>query len=319
MMSKAQKQPAASTGRNKMTWRRFRRYIPIYVIMLPGLIYLFINNYMPLPGLVVAFKQYNARKGIYKSDWIGFKNFEYLFTTNDAWVITRNTIAYNLAFIAINTVLAIVVAIILSEIWGKAKKFYQSAILLPYLISSVIIGYLVFSFFSVENGFINSVIMPLFGKEGISWYSEAKYWPFIILFVSAWKSVGYNCIIYLATLMGFDHSYYESAQIDGATKLQQIRYITLPMLKPTVIMLTLMAIGRIFYSDFGLFYQVPMNQGALYSTTQTIDTYVYRGLLQLGNIAMSAAAGVYQSIVGFILILTANLVVRRIDKESALW
>ncbi len=137
--------------------------------------------------------------------------------------------------------------------------------------------------------------------------------------MSAWKSVGYNCIIYLATLMGFDRSYYESAQIDGATKLQQIRYITLPMLKPTVIMLTLMAIGRIFYSDFGLFYQVPMNQGALYSTTQTIDTYVYRGLLQLGNIAMSAAAGVYQSIVGFILILTANLVVRRIDKESALW
>ena len=128
MMSKAQKQPAASTGRNKMTWRRFRRYIPIYVIMLPGLIYLFINNYMPLPGLVVAFKQYNARKGIYKSDWIGFKNFEYLFTTNDAWVITRNTIAYNLAFIVINTALAIVVAIILSEIWGKAKKFYQSAI-----------------------------------------------------------------------------------------------------------------------------------------------------------------------------------------------
>ena len=319
MMSKAQKQPAASTGRNKMTWRRFRRYIPIYVIMLPGLIYLFINNYMPLPGLVVAFKQYNARKGIYKSDWIGFKNFEYLFTTNDAWVITRNTIAYNLAFIVINTALAIVVAIILSEIWGKAKKLYQSAILLPYLISSVIIGYLVFSFFSVENGFINSVIMPLFGKEGISWYSEAKYWPFIILFVSAWKSVGYNCIIYLATLMGFDRSYYESAQIDGATKLQQIRYITLPMLKPTVIMLTLMAIGRIFYSDFGLFYQVPMNQGALYSTTQTIDTYVYRGLLQLGNIALSAAAGVYQSIVGFILILTANLVVRRIDKESALW
>lgn len=319
MTSKAQKQNTALAGRNKLTWRRFCRYIPIYIIMLPGLCYLFINNYMPLPGLIVAFKQYNARKGIYGSDWIGFKNFEYLFTTNDAWVITRNTIGYNLAFIALNTILAIVVAIILSEIWGRAKKFYQSAILLPHLISSVIIGYLVFAFFSVENGFINNVIMPLLGKEGASWYSEPKYWPFILIFVSAWKAVGYNCIIYLATLMGFDRSYYESAQIDGATKLQQIRFITLPMLKPTVIMLTLMAIGRIFYSDFGLFYQVPMNQGALYSTTQTIDTYVYRGLLQLGNISMSAAAGVYQSIVGFILILTANLVVRKIDKESALW
>lgn len=319
-MSKAQKTKAVQAGRKpKMTWRKFRRYIPIYLIMLPGLVYLFINNYMPLPGLIVAFKQYNARKGIYGSDWIGFKNFEYLFATNDAWLITRNTIAYNLVFIAVNTVLAIVVAILLSEMWGRAKKVYQSAILLPYLISSVIIGYLVFAFLSVENGFVNNAILPLFGIEEISWYSEPKYWPFILVFVNAWKSIGYNCIIYLSTLMGFDRSYYESAQIDGASKMQQIFRITLPMLKPTIIMLTLMAIGRIFYSDFGLFYQVPMNQGALYSTTQTIDTYVYRGLLQLGNISMSAAAGVYQSIVGFILILTANLIVRRIDNESALW
>lgn len=310
---------AVQKEKRKKAWRRFVRFIPIYLIMLPGMVYLFINNYMPLPGLVVAFKQYNARQGIYNSDWIGFKNFEYLFATRDAWMITRNTIAYNLSFIVINTVLAITVAIILSEIWGRAKKFYQSAILLPYLISSVIIGYLVFAFFSVENGFINNGVLPLFGKEGVSWYSEPKYWPFILIFVSAWKSVGYNCIIYLATLLGFDRSYYESAQIDGATKMQQIRYITLPLLKPTVIMLTLMAVGRIFYSDFGLFYQVPMNQGALYPTTQTIDTYVYRGLLQLGNISMSAAAGVYQSIVGFILILTANLIVRKADKESALW
>ena len=189
---------------------------------------------------------------------------------------------------------------------------------LPNLISSVIIGYLVFAFFSVENGFVNNSILSLFGKEAVSWYSEAKYWPFILIFVSAWKSVGYNCIVYLATLMGFDRSFYESAQIDGATKWQQIKFITLPLLKPTIIMLTLMAIGRIFYSDFGLFYQVPMNQGALYSTTNTIDTYVYRGLLQMGNISMSAAAGVYQSIVGFVLVLVANLVVRRVDKDSAL-
>ncbi len=315
----AQKKPAAPGGRKKMSWRRFRRYIPIYLLMLPGLIYLFVNNYMPLPGLVVAFKQYNARKGIYKSDWTGFENFKYLFATDDAWVITRNTICYNLVFIVVNTVLAIVVAIILSEIWGRAKKFYQSAILLPFLISSVIVGYLVFAFLSVENGYINNAILPLFGKEGVSWYSEPKYWPFILVFVSAWKSVGYNCIIYLATLLGFDRAYYESAQIDGATKLKQIRYLTIPMLKPTIIMLTLMSVGRIFYSDFGLFYQVPMNQGALYSTTQTIDTYVYRGLLQLGNISMSAAAGVYQSVVGFILILSANLIVRKIDRDSALW
>ncbi len=317
-MSRAKAASAAGGGAKKMTLKRFMRFIPIYLLMLPGLIYLFINNYMPLPGLMVAFKKYNAGLGIYKSPWVGFQNFTYLFTTDDAWVITRNTIGYNLAFIVVNTVMAIAVAIILSELTGRIKKFYQSAILLPNLISSVIIGYLVFAFFSVENGFVNNSILSLFGKEAVSWYSEAKYWPFILIFVSAWKSVGYNCIVYLATLMGFDRSFYESAQIDGATKWQQIKFITLPLLKPTIIMLTLMAIGRIFYSDFGLFYQVPMNQGALYSTTNTIDTYVYRGLLQMGNISMSAAAGVYQSIVGFVLVLVANLVVRRVDKDSAL-
>ena len=271
-----------------------------------------------MPGLIVAFKQYNIKKGIYGSSWIGFKNFEYLFKTSDAFIITRNTILYNVAFIIVNTFMAIMVAIILSELYGKAKNFYQSAILLPNLISTVIIGYLVFAFFSVENGFINNTILPLFNKDSVDWYSKSQYWPLIIIFVSAWKSVGYNCIIYLSSIMGIDRSIYESASIDGASKMQQIRYLTLPLLKPTIIMLTLMAIGRIFYSDFGLFYQVPMNQGALYATTNTIDTYVYRGLIQIGNISMSAAAGVYQSVVGFVLVLLANLAVRKFDKENAL-
>ena len=306
-------------NKNPRKQSKIKRFIPIYIMMLPGLAYLFINNYMPLPGLVIAFKQYNARNGIFGSKWIGFKNFEYLFKTSDAWIITRNTIFYNLAFIMINTILAIIVAVILSELNGKRKKAYQSAILLPNLLSTVIIGYLVFSFFSVENGFVNSTLLPLFGKKSIAWYSEPKYWPFIIIFVNAWRSIGYNCIIYLSTILGFDRAYYESALVDGATRWKQFRYITLPLLKPTVIMLTLMAIGRIFYSDFGLFYQVPLNQGALYSVTNTIDTYVYRGLLQLGNISMSAAAGVYQSVVGFILVLGANLLVRKIDKDSALF
>jgi putative aldouronate transport system permease protein len=297
---------------------KLKRFIPIYIMMLPGLVYLFINNYMPLPGLVIAFKQYNAKLGIYGSKFIGFKNFEYLFKTSDAWVITRNTILYNVAFIIVNTVMAILVAVILSELNGKRKKVYQSVILLPNLISSVIIGYLVFAFFSVENGFANNTILPLMGIEPIDWYSNPKYWPYIIIFVSAWKSVGYNCIVYLATIMGFDRAYYESALVDGATRWKQFKYITLPLLKPTIIMLTLMAVGRIFYSDFGLFYQVPMNQGALYSVTNTIDTYVYRGLLQLGNISMSAAAGLYQSIIGFILVLSANMLVRKLDKDSAL-
>lgn len=274
---------------------------------------------MPLPGLVLAFKNYNARGGIWGSPWAGFDNFKYLFATSDAWVITRNTILYNAAFIIVNTVGAISVAIILSELSGKMKKFYQSAILLPYLISAVIVSYIVFAFLSTENGFINNTVMKMFGAESISWYTEKKYWPFILVFVSAWKSIGYQCIIYLATLLGFDRAYYEAAEIDGATTWQQITKITLPLLRPTIIMLTLMAVGRIFYSDFGLFYQVPQNSGALYSVTNTIDTYVYRGLLEVGNISMSAAAGFYQSVVGFILVLGANLLVRRFDKESSLF
>lgn len=308
---------AEKKEKRKKTLKKIKRYWAIYLMMLPGIIYLFINNYMPLPGLIVAFKNYNAKKGIYGSDWAGLKNFEYLFK-NDAWLITRNTVLYNVAFIIVNTCLAIAVAIILSELTGRRKKVYQSAILLPNLISIVIVGYLVFAFLSVENGFVNNSILAPLGADPISWYSEPKYWPFILIFVNAWRVIGYNCIVYLSTIMGIDKSIYESARLDGASKWQQIRSITLPLLKPTITMLTLMAVGRIFYSDFGLFYQVPMNQGALYSTTNTIDTYVFRGLLQQGNISMSAASGLYQSVVGFILVLAANLAVRKADPDSAL-
>lgn len=296
-----------------------KRYLPVYLMALPGIIYLFINNYMPLPGLVLAFKNYNARNGIYGSDWVGFKNFKFLFATNDAFVITRNTIGYNLIFIIVNTIAAIAVAVILSELHHKIKKFYQSVILLPYMISMVIVSYLVFAFLSTENGFLNNSILRPLGIEPIAWYMEVKYWPFILVFVNCWKVIGYNCIIYLSAIIGFDRGYYEAAAIDGASKWQQIVKITVPMLKPTIIMMTLLAIGRIFYSDFGLFYQVPQNSGALFSVTNTIDTYVYRGLLELGDITLSAAAGLYQSVIGFILVLVSNLIVRRIDPDSALF
>lgn len=298
---------------------KFKRFFPVYLMALPGVIYLFINNYMPLPGLVLAFKNYSAKKGIFGSDWAGFTNFKYLFATDDAFIITRNTILYNVVFIIVNLVCAIAVAIILSELTSRAKKFYQSAILLPFLISYVIISYLVFAFLSTENGFLNNTVFGALGIEPVSWYTEKKYWPFILVFVNTWRSIGYNCIIYLSTILGFDRTFYEAAAIDGASKWQQITKITIPMLKPTIIMLTLMAVGRIFYSDFGLFYQVPKNSGSLLSVTNTIDTYVYRGLLELGDISMSSAAGVYQSLVGFILVLGANLLVRKVDRESALF
>jgi len=293
--------------------------IPFYLMALPGIVYLFINNYMPLPGLVLAFKNYNAKKGIYGSEWAGLKNFKYLFATNDAFIITRNTLLYNFVFIIVNTVFAIFVAILLAEMRSKMKNAYQSLILMPYMVSMVIVSYLVFAFLSTENGFINNTVIRLLGKEKISWYMEKKYWPFILVFVHVWKVIGYNCIIYLSTILGIDRTYYEAAAIDGAGKIRQITKITLPLLKPTIIMMTLLAIGRIFYSDFGLFYQVPQNQGALFSVTNTIDTYVYRGLLELGKPTLSAAAGVYQSLVGFVLIVVSNLVVRKIDKDSALF
>ncbi|MCL2017020.1 MAG: ABC transporter permease subunit [Defluviitaleaceae bacterium] len=311
------KSNAKSTAKikQKIKWKRF---IPIYLMMLPGLVFFFVNNYMPLPGILVAFRRFNAALGIHRSPWVGFDNFQFLFATQDAWIITRNTILYNTAFIIVNTVTAIFVAVLLSELRGKVKNFYQSAILLPNLVSTVIIGYLAFGFLSAESGFINNTILPLFGAAPISWYSEPNRWPFILIFVNAWRGVGYGTIIYLATLTGFDSAYYESAMIDGASRRKQFLYITLPLLKPTIVMLTLLAIGRIFYADFGLFFQVPMNQGALFSTTNVIDTYVFRGLVQLGNISMSAAAGVYQSLVGFILVLSANLLVRKVDPDSAL-
>lgn len=299
---------------------RVRHNIPLYLMFLPGAIYLLINNYIPMAGLVIAFKQVNWNKGILKSPWVGFFNFEYLFKTKEAWNITRNTLGYNIVFIILGTVIAIAVAILLNEITSMVlKKTYQTVILLPYLISMVVVSYLVYAMLSSENGFVNLSILRPLGKQEISWYTESKYWPAILIIIYIWKTFGYNCILYYATLVGIDRGYYEAAVIDGASRWQQIRHITLPELVPTIITLTLMSIGKIFYSDFGLFYQVPMDSGPLYDVTNTIDTYVYRGLIRQNNVGMSSAAGFYQSVIGFVLVLLANYAVRRISKENALF
>lgn len=297
-----------------------RHYWPLYAMFIPGLAYLIINNYIPMAGIVVAFKQYNLQGGIFGSPWIGLSNFEYLFKNQDAWIMTRNTLGYNLVFIVLGTILAITVAIILNEIRARAaKQLYQTMILIPYLISMVVVSYLAFAFLSDGNGFINKSILPLFGIDPVSWYNDAQYWPVILTIVHIWKTIGYNCILYYATICGIDQSLYEAAVVDGAGIWRQVWNVTLPCLKSTIIILTLMSLGSIFRSDFGLFYQVPMNSGTLISTTQTIDTYVYRGLMLNNNIGMSSAAGVYQSIVGFILVLTANFVIRKVDSESSLF
>lgn len=297
-----------------------RRYIPLYIMMLPGLAYLIINNYLPMFGLSIAFKDINYAQGIWNSDWIGFKNFEYLFKTTDAYIITRNTLLYNAVFIVLGLSIAIIIAILLNEIRSKvARGFYQSVILLPFLISMILVSYLVYALLSVDSGFMNKTILPMFGLDPITWYLEPKYWPYILTIVHIWKGAGYSCIVFLAAIISIDKEYYEAAELDGASKWMQIRKITLPMITPIISMLALLAVGRIFYSDFGLFYQVPMNSGALYETTNVIDTYVFRGLMQLGDVGMSSAAGFYQSLVGFVLVLVSNYIVRKFDKDNALF
>lgn len=310
----------ATKGKQGSTKAKLKRYLPLYLMFLPGGIYLFINNYIPMAGIIVAFKNYNARQGIWRSAFCGLKNFEFLFATPDAVVITRNTILYNLVFIILNTLLGIIFAIFICDALNKKlKKVYQSAILFPYLMSAVILGYIVFAFLSQSTGIVNNTILPAFGISPIDWYSKAEYWPVILVIANTWKGVGYGCLIYISSINGIDPSLYEAAELDSATKWQQIKFITLPFLKPTVITLTLMSVGRIFYSDFGLFYQVPRNSGLLYATTNVIDTYVYRGLMQSGNVGMSAAAGFYQSLIGFIIVLAANAIVRKTNEESALF
>ena len=297
-----------------------KRYWPLYIMFLPGAVYLFINSYIPMFGIQIAFRQYNAAKGVFGSPWIGFKNFEFLIRTKDAWVMVRNTLLYNLVFIFLGTILAVATAIILSEIRNKkAKQTYQTIILIPFLISMVIVSYLAFAFLSTSNGFINNTLVKVFGIKPIDWYNTPKYWPFILVIINIWKGLGYNMILYYATILGIDSTLYEAAVVDGANRWQKVVHVTLPGLKSTIIILTLMALGGIFRSDFGLFYQVPQNSGPLINVTQTIDTYVYRGLMQNNNIGMSSAAGLYQSVVGFVLVITANTIVRKIDKDSSLF
>jgi putative aldouronate transport system permease protein len=301
-------------------WESFKYSLPLLLLTLPGMAYLIINNYIPMAGIIIAFKKLDYAKGILASKWIGLSNFKFLFSTPDAWLMTRNTLLYNLVFIIIGTLFAIGLAILMNEITGYYfAKYFQGMYLLPNLISMVVVSYLVFAFLNADTGLLPKSVFPALKMQDINFYTSPGYWPFILLIVFLWKNTGYASIIYLSSIAGIDRTIYEAAKIDGAGKWDQIRYITLPLLKPTIIILFLFSIGRMMYSDFGLFYQVTMNSGALYSTTQTIDTYVFRGLMQLGNISMASAAGVYQSVVGFILVLGANFLVKKINPENALF
>ena len=301
------------------TMAKLKDYLPLYLMMIPGLAYLIINNYIPMFGIVVAFKKFNVVDGIYGSPWNGIKNFEYLFTSNDAATIIRNTMLYNIAFILVNNIVGIALAIMICDVRHESlKKLYQSSILLPFLVSIVVVSYIVFALLSHENGMFNAILKAT-GKDPAQWYNDTTWWPLILIVVNCWKGVGYGTLIYIAAIAGIDNSFYEAAELDGASKMQQITHITLPCIVPSIITLMIMSVGRIFYSDFGLFYQVPQNSGSLYSVTNTIDTYVYRALISSGGIGRSSAAGVLQSVVGFILVVSVNALVRKISSENAIF
>lgn len=306
---------------NKSKLKKFNENKELLALTLPGTIWFLIFSYLPMLGVVIAFKDWKIYGGfvesLIKSKWIGLDNFKFLFQSSDAWLITKNTILYNLVFIVLGIVIPVALAILLKELLNKRlSKLYQTAMFLPYFLSWVVVSYCLYAFLSPTQGYVNNILKSI-GMDQVSWYTESKYWPFIIIFMSQWKGIGYGTVVYLASICGIDKTYYEAAVIDGASKWQQIKNITIPLLKPVLIIMFITSIGGMFKSNFGLFYQLPKNSGALYPVTNVIDTYVYRGLMNLGNIGMSSAAGLYQSFVGLILILITNGIVKKVDSDNA--
>lgn len=292
----------------------------LLVMMIPTFLFVLLNKYIPIFGVLIAFKKVNYRAGILGSPWVGFENFKFLFQTDAAWRMTRNTILYNVAFIIIGLVLAVAIAIAFSELRNRfGSKAYQTMMIMPHFLSMVVVSYIVYAFLNPEYGFINKVVLESAGGESVNWYSQPKYWPFILLITRMWHNAGYSSILYVATIAGIDQEMYGAAVLDGATKWQQIRHITIPFLRPVMIIILIMSMGGIIKGDFGLFYQVTLDSPMLYPVTDIIDTYVYRSLINLNDIGMSSAAGFYQSVVGCFMVLAANLLVRKIDKDQAMF
>ena len=299
--------------------RGFSYNLSLSVMILPLVTLLIMFNYLPLFGLTLAFKRFNVQSGIWGSPWSGLKNFEFFFRSDAAARITFNTLYLNFLFIITGTVLAIVFAVLLKELWSKRlAKFTQSVMFFPYFISWVIVSYLSYALLSMDYGLINSVRLSL-GLERIMWYNEPSYWPLILTVASVWKGVGYSTVIYLAGMYGINEEYYEAARVDGAGRMRQLFSITLPLLMPLIIILMLLSIGRIMYADFGLFYNLTRLSAPIMSTTDVFDTYIFRLLRRTGDISISSAANLIQAIVGFVLVLSANLAVRKIDPEKALF
>jgi putative aldouronate transport system permease protein len=312
----------ALARRGTLSWKlahAYRNNATLLLMALPGVLLVFIFAYLPMFGIIIAFKEYRFDQGILGSKWVGFYNFQYLFSTDVALRITRNTVFMNLLFMVFGTFAAVLAALLMNEVQGKLRaRFYQSAMFLPYFISWVIVGYFTFTFLSNENGVVNHLLVSS-GIESIDWYNSPEYWPAILVIVTLWKGVGYSSILYLAVMLGISPEYFDAAKIDGAGKLQQIWYVTLPELVPTIVIVLLLSVGGMFRADFGLFYNVTQDNPSLYPTTDVIDTFVYRALRQMNDLGMTAAAGLYQSTVGFVLVLLVNWVVRRIAPDRSLF
>lgn len=296
-----------------------KEQMELTAMLLPGLIFIFIFCYLPMGGLVIAFKEYRFDLGIFGSPWNGLDNFKYLFESQSFYIILRNTIAYNFVFIVLGAVVSVFLALMLSEITSKMSiKIFESCMFIPNFLSWVVISYISYAFFQYDFGLINKVLQ-YFGKEPITFYTEQKYWPFILVFFNIWKGAGYGALMYYGSILGIDSQLYDAAIIDGCGYVKRIRYVTLPCIRHTIIIMTLLGLGNIFRSDYGLFYYIPRDTGALYQVTDVIDTYILRALQISGSIGGASAVGFLQSIVGFILVATANFVVGKIDNENTLF
>jgi len=300
-------------------WRDFSKYRVMLLMLAPGMLLMFVFAYIPMPGIILAFKNYSYSGGVFGSPWSGLDNFRFFFTSGDAWRVTRNTGLYNIAFIIVNNLLQISVAILMFEITRKwFRKVALTMLFLPYFISWVVVGAIAYNLLNYRFGLLNATLKT-FGMQPIDVYNTAEYWPFLLVFIAAWKAVGYGSILYLAAITGIDTEMYEAAEIDGANVWQRIMQITIPCLYPTIIILILLALGNIFRGDFGMFYNLVGDNGLLFGSTDVIDTYVFRSLMLANDIGISAAAGFYQSILGFITVLLANYAVRRYEKDYALF
>jgi len=300
-------------------FQKIKRYKTLMLMCTPAVLFFLAFSYAPMPGIYVAFVKYNYRHGIFGSKFIGLDNFEFLWKSGKLLDLTRNTILYNLAFIILGNILAVFMAILLNELRCKwFKKVSQTMMFLPYFISQVLVGILVYNLLNYDYGFVNSMLTAL-GREKWGPYSEPDVWPILLIIVYLWQQTGYNSVVYFASIMGIDAEIIEAAKVDGANGFQKIRYIILPSLKPTIVILLLFALGGIVKGNFGLFYNIIGSNSLLYSTTDIIETFVYRATMVDFNFSTASAVGLYQSVIGFVMVLTCNWVVKKIEPDYSLF